>query len=121
MACLRLTLIEPAPGNEQEAQRVMETLDGCLAGSPGLILSFVTEVETSRMGRISLWHSKGDANQVALRDDILALRSQLRRLSVTTQETLMDLKSGHVPEQLAAQLAGDLDIEPIATTMGAVA
>jgi cobalamin biosynthesis protein CbiG len=33
----------------------------------------------------------------------------------------MDLKSGHVPDQLAAQLAGDLDVEPIATTMGAVA
>jgi hypothetical protein len=121
MACLRLTLIEPAPGNEREAQRVMEALDGCLAQAPGLILSFVTKVEGYRMGRISLWHSKEDANQVALRDDILALRSQLRRLSVNTEETLMDLKSGHVPEQLAAQLAGAVDIEPIATTMDAVA
>ncbi len=121
MACLRLTLIEPAPGNEREAQRVLEALDGCLAGAPGLILSFVTEVESYRMGRISLWLSKDDANQVALRDDILALRSQLRRLSRNTEETLMDLKSGHMPEQLAAQLAGDLDSEPIATRLGAMA
>lgn len=121
MACLRLTLIEPTPGNEQEAQRVMEALDGCLAQTPGLILSFVTEVEGSRVGRVSLWNSKEDANQVALRDDILALRSQLRRLSVNTEESLMDLKSGHVPRLLAAQLAGDLDIETIPTTMGAVA
>jgi hypothetical protein len=121
MACLRLTLIEPAPGNEREAQSVMETLDRCLAGTPGLILSFVTEVEVSRLGRISLWQSKDDANQVALRDDILALRSQLKRLALSTDETLMELKSGHVPVQLAAQLAGDLEAEPIATIMGAVA
>ena len=121
MACLRLTLIEPAPGNEREAQRVMEALDECLAGTPGLILSFVTEVETCRLGRISLWQSKEDANHVALRDDILALRSQLLLLSRSTQETLMELKSGHVPVQLAAQLAGDLDFEPVATLLGAVA
>jgi hypothetical protein len=121
MACLRLTLIEPAPGNEREAQRVMAALDACLARTPGLILSFVTDAGSGRIGRISLWHSKEDANQVALRDDILALRSQLKRLSRTTEETLMDLRSGHVPDQLAAQLAGDLDIEPIATMMGAVA
>jgi hypothetical protein len=121
MACLRLTLIEPSPGKEREAQRVMGALDECLARTPGLILSFVTDAGSGRIGRISLWHSKEDANQVALRDDILALRSQLKRLARTTEETLMDLKSGHVPDQLAAQLAGDLDVEPIATTMGAVA
>ena len=121
MACLRLTLIEPAPGNEREAQRVMATLDACLARTPGLILSFVTDAGSGRVGRISLWQSKEAANQVALRDDILALRSHLKRLSRSTEETLMELKSGHVPDQLAAQLAGNLDVEPIATTIGAVA
>ena len=121
MACLRLTLIEPAPGNEREAQRIMEELDQSLAGTPGLILSLVTEIESYRLGRVSLWQSKEDANHVALRDDILALRSQLRLLALSTQETLMELKSGHLPEQLAAQLAGDLEAEPIATILGAVA
>jgi hypothetical protein len=98
----------------------MEALDVCLAGSPGMILSFVTDSESTRIGRVSLWHSKDDANQVALRDDILALRSQLRRLSIDTQETLMEVKSGHVPEPLAALLAGDLDVESI-SAMSAVA
>jgi hypothetical protein len=73
------------------------------------------------LGRISLWHSKEDANQVALRDDILALRSRLKRLSRSTEETLMDLKSGHMPQLLAAQLAGEFDAEPVATVVGAVA
>lgn len=121
MACLRLTLIEPAAGNEREAQRVMAALDECLARTPGLILSLVADAGSGRVGRISLWQSKEAANQVALRDDILALRSQLKRLSRTTEETLMDLKSGHVPDQLAALLAGDIDVEPIATTMKTVA
>jgi hypothetical protein len=121
MACLRLTLIEPAPGSEIEVERVMEALDRCLANTPGLILSFVTESTGSRLGRVSLWQSREDANQVALRDDILALRAQLRALALNTEEALMDLKSGHVPQHLAAQLAGDLEIEPVAATMGAVA
>jgi hypothetical protein len=99
----------------------MEALDVKLASAPGLILSFVTEIASYRLGRVSVWQSKEDANQVALRDDVLALRSQLRRLALKTDELLMDLKSGHVPSQLAAVLAGDLDVEPVATTLGAVA
>lgn len=121
MACLRLTLIEPAPGNGLEAQEALEALDATLAGTPGLILSFVTEVENDRLGRIALWQTKEDANHVATRDDILALRSLLRRLSLNTEETLMELKSGHVPELLAASLAGDFDLERFAPKVEAVA
>jgi hypothetical protein len=121
MACLRLTLIEPKPGDRQEAQHVLSMLDEKLAKTPGLIFSFVTEVETERLGRIALWHSKEEANHVALRDDILALRSRLRSLVLSTEETLMDLKSGYLPEPIAAFINGEMVMEPIATNLGAVA
>jgi hypothetical protein len=99
----------------------MTALDESLAATPGLILSLVTDGGGGRIGRISLWQNREDANQVALRNDILALRSRLKRLSRSTEETLMDLKSGHMPELLAAQLAGEFDAEPVATIVGAVA
>jgi hypothetical protein len=99
----------------------MAALDRCLSGSPGMILSFVTRVESSRLGRISLWQSKDDANQVALRDDILALRSRLRRLALSTEETLMEVSSGHLPQGLAEQMTGASECTPVAKPFGAVA
>lgn len=121
MACLRLTLIEPKPGNEQETQRVLSMLDEKLASTPGLIFSFVTGLETDRLGRVALWHSKDEANRVAMRDDVLALRARLRALALSTQETLMELSSGYLPEPLAALIAGDMAMEPVAVNLGAVA
>ncbi len=111
MACLRLTLLRPRPGASEEVQRLLEDLDESLAGSEGLVLSFVTQVETDRLGRVALWHSKEDANHEATREHILSLRSRLRHLSMDTQEVLMEVKSGHVPQELTSLLAGDLDIE----------
>jgi hypothetical protein len=121
MACLRLTLIEPRPGYRQEAQEVLSLLDEKLARTPGLIFSFVTEIEADRLGRVALWHSKEAANHVALRDDILALRSRLLSLVLTTEETLMDLRSGYLPEPIAALINGDMEMEPVAIKLGAVA
>jgi hypothetical protein len=54
MACLRLTLIEPKPGNREEMQTVLTLLDAKLAKTPGLIFSFVTRLETDRLGRVAL-------------------------------------------------------------------
>jgi hypothetical protein len=86
-----------------------------------MILSFVTRVETSRLGRVALWHSKEDANQVALRDDILALRSRLLRLALSTEETLMEVSSGHLPQGLAEHMTGASDLTCVAVAFGAVA
>ena len=110
MACLRLTLLRPRPGSIEEVQRLLETLDGALAGSEGLVLSFVTRVQSDRLGRVALWHSKEAANHEATREHILSLRSRLHYLSLDTQEVLMEVKSGHVPPELTA-LLGDLDVE----------
>jgi len=121
MACLRLTLIETRPGYRDEAQTVLTMLDDRLANTPGLIFSFVTEIEADRMARIALWRSKEEANQVAMREDVLALRARLRSLALDTEETLMELRTGYLPEPLAALIAGDRVIEPVAFKLGAVA
>jgi hypothetical protein len=110
MACLRMTLPRPRSGASDEVQLLLEALDESLSGSEVLLLSFVTQVETDRLGRIALWHSKEDANKEATREHILSLRSRLRYLSLDTQEVLMEVKSGHVPLELTGLLAGDLDM-----------
>lgn len=121
MACLRLTLIQPKPGNREEMQSVLTLLDAKLAKTPGLIFSFVTEVESDKLGRVALWRSKDEANHVAMREDILALRARLRALALNTEEALMELHSGYLPEPLAALIAGDKLMEPVALNLGAVA
>jgi hypothetical protein len=121
MACLRLTMIEPREGYREETQAALTMLDEKLATAPGLIFSFVTEIETDKLGRIALWRSKEEANHTAMREDIMALRAQLRRLAPDTEETLMDLSSGHMPEALSAFIAGDEAMEPVAFKLGAVA
>jgi hypothetical protein len=102
-------------------QSVLTLLDTKLARTPGLIFSFVTEIESERLGRVALWRSKDEANQVAMREDILALRARLRSLALDTEEALMELHSGFLPEPLAALIAGDMLMEPVALNLGAVA
>jgi len=111
VACLRMTLLRPRPGATADVQALLEELDASLAGSEGLLLSFVTGVESNRLGRIAFWHSKEAANREATRDHVLALRSRLRILSLDTQEVLMEVKSGHVPPELASMLAGYADLD----------
>ena len=109
MACLRMTLLRPRPGATADVQALLEELDASLAGSEGLLLSFVTGVESNRLGRVSFWQSKDAANREATRDHVLSLRSRLRFLSAETQEVLMEVKSGHVTADLDSILAGGLD------------
>ena len=121
MACLRLTLIEPRPGADQEMQSLLATLDARLAQTPGLIFSFVTRIEVDRVGRIALWQSKEAANQVAMRDDVLALRARIRALARDTEEALMELSSGYLPGPLQTLLEGGPVMTPVAFNLGAVA
>ena len=54
MACLRLTLTQPRPGNFDKLQSGLAMLDEKLAKMPALIFSFVTEIEASSSGSIAL-------------------------------------------------------------------
>jgi hypothetical protein len=106
-----MTLLRPRHGVTADVQALLEELDASLAGSEGLLLSFVTEVEANRLGRVAFWQSKEAANREATRDHVLSLRSRLRFLSIDTQEVLMEVKSGHVSPGLASMLAGHVDFD----------
>ena len=110
MACLRLTLLRPRPGASGETAQLLEKLDETLSGAEGLVMSFITRLETDRLGRIALWHTKEAANREATRERVLSLRARLHYLSLDTQEVLMEVRSGQVPAELTSLLAGDLDI-----------
>ena len=102
MAYLRLTMLQPRPGSETEARELLEELDTSLVGADGLVFSLVMSQESDKLGRVSLWHSKDDANREAVSDHVMSLRSRLRFLSLSTDETLLEVKSGHLPEGFGA-------------------
>jgi hypothetical protein len=97
MAYVRLTLLRPRPGFEDELAQVLEDLDAALSDSPGLLFSFVLNQGNGRLGRVSLWLSKDEANREAASERILSLRSRLRYLSAETEEALLLVESGYVP------------------------
>lgn len=101
---VRITLLKPRPGSDFEVLELLEELDARLAGAPGLIFSAVLRQESSRRGRVSLWLSKEEANREATTEQTLSLRSRLLYLSLETEETFMEVQSGHAPQGFAAIL-----------------
>jgi hypothetical protein len=101
MAHLRLTLLQPRPGSEAEARRLMEELDSELADASGLILSLIMARE-SHIGRVSLWRSKEDANREAINERTLSLCSRLRYIATEAEESMLEVESGHLPEGFSA-------------------
>jgi hypothetical protein len=101
VAYLRLTMLQPRPGSEVEARELLEELDTSLVGADGLVFSLVMSQER-KLGRVALWHSKDDANREATSDHVMSIRSRLRFLSLSTDETLLEVKSGHLPEGFGA-------------------
>ena len=102
MAYLRLTLLQPRPGSESEVLHLLEELDSNLAGASGLLFSVVMGEEAKRLGRVSLWRSKEDANREAVSDRTLSLRSRLRFLSLETTEEMLDVQSARVSEAVSS-------------------
>ena len=113
MAFMRITLLQPRPGSELELEGLLEELDTSLAGANGMLLSFVLSqpptyaVQSApRVGRVSLWQSKDEANHEAASDHILALRSRIRFHTLATEESLMEVTSGFLPEGFVALASG---------------
>ena len=95
MAYVRFSLLQPRPGEEAAARRVLDDLDSHLAQADGLLLSLVMGGEGDGLGRVAIWRSKAEANREAVSERTLALRSRLQQLTLHTQEHLFELDSGH--------------------------
>jgi hypothetical protein len=104
MACLRLTLIDPRLGFEDEARTLMKELDAGLASRDGFIMSLLVSDGRNRVGRLSLWESKQFADQSAGDLHVMAVRSRLHNISVPAEESLLEVESGHLPERLDSLL-----------------
>ena len=102
MSFLRVTLLEPRPGSEDQVQHLIEELDVALSGAEGMLFSLVLRQEPRRVGRVSFWLTKDGANREAANHHVLSLRARLRFLSVNTEERLLEVKSGHMPEGFAS-------------------
>jgi hypothetical protein len=99
MPVVRLTLLQPRPGSETEVGDLLIELDEKLWQARGVLFSLVI-AEGSRLGRVSVWTSKEEANREAVSDSTLSLRSRLRYLSLSAEESLIEVDPGpsSVPE-----------------------
>ena len=77
---VRLSLVMPRPGNEQEVAKMEEGLIRFLATQPGYLHGYrITGGDSiaGRIGRLTLWRSDHDADHAAQTDHVLAVRSEL--------------------------------------------
>lgn len=94
MAYVRLTVVRPTARHRAEALEVLRELDKLFADEHGLVMSLVFHDEQS-VGRLAVWETESEPNEMARNELALALRS---RLAAVPGE--------HVIEMLAAADTG---------------
>jgi hypothetical protein len=104
MPIVRTTLLQPRPGTEAEVGDLLVELDEKLSRGQGLLFSMV--IAEPRLGRVSVWTSKDAANHEAVSDTTLSLRSRLRYLSLTAEESLLEVENAPATQPELEQLLG---------------
>ena len=104
MPVVRKTLLQPRPGSEAEVGDMLVELDEKLGHAQGLLFSLV--IAEPRLGRISVWTSKDEANREAVSDSTLSLRSRLRYFSLSAEESLLEVESAPTSLPELEQLVG---------------
>jgi len=80
---VRLSLVQPKAGHEQQVLQMEADLIKYLAGRPGYLHGYqITGGDSiaGRIGRLTLWRSDHDADHAAQTDHVLAVRSELLML-----------------------------------------
>ena len=99
MSHVRVTVIKPKPGMTHEAIDCLREIDNLFAQQPGLVMSFVFSPNAQGvgpLGRVAVWETEGAANQIAVTERALALRSRMRRLAdEDVVETLAQVVNSH--------------------------
>lgn len=99
MAHVRVTVIEPKTGREDEALSVLREIDDLFSKEPELRLSFVFGADSmgkGPFGRVSIWETESAANHTAISERALALRARLRAVSsAKVVETLSEIVNSH--------------------------
>ncbi len=79
MKVMRVTIVYPRPGREEEVAGAMKQLGDSLAKQPGFIEDYSLAEHTGRRaaGRVSVWQSREALDRAASKEHTIALRTQL--------------------------------------------
>lgn len=85
MPFIRISVMTPQPGREQEVSDLIDSLIELYKGRPGFITAYRLAAHPAggktRMGRLSMWNSESDIRTMAANDRDMALQSQLKLLT----------------------------------------
>jgi heme-degrading monooxygenase HmoA len=91
MPFIRVSVMTPQPGKEQEVSALIDSLLELYKGRPGFITAYRLLANSAggqtRMGRLSMWTSEGDIRSMAANDRDMALQSQLKLITDDTTHT----------------------------------
>ncbi len=91
MSYIRLMLVKPRPGEEEQVRTLLAELHDSLSLSPGLITSILLDDAEGdgqkAIGRLSIWRSKSEAERFARLPNAQSLRSRIRLLCDKTVVT----------------------------------
>ena len=85
MPYVRITLLSPRPGTEDEIQVLQRKLITFFAAQAGYKDGYLLHAD-GRLGRLTVWDSETAADLVANHDHVLALRSPLLYLLASDDE-----------------------------------
>ena len=85
MPFVRLSLMTPKPGQTQRASELLDRLIDFYQRRPGFVAAYrLTPDGTGapgRIGRVSIWEHKEDANHTAAEQTDISLQSELKLIS----------------------------------------
>lgn len=76
---IRISLMNPKPGSEELVAGLMDNLLKFFVDQPGYVRGYalLDGDPQGRVGRITLWHSEGDADHAANTQHVLTVRSEI--------------------------------------------
>jgi hypothetical protein len=82
MSYIRISLMKPRKGQEEEVRRLIDDLVMFQETLPGYQVGYRVEHTPGddRVGRLAIWAHESDADRAALNDHDMAIRSQLNQL-----------------------------------------
>jgi quinol monooxygenase YgiN len=103
---VRLSLMNPKPGNERRVSELIDKIIEYLPSQPGYIRGYklVSGDPQGRIGRIAVYRSEQDADNAAQTQHILSIRSEL--LQLVEEGSHVERSYTAYDPQVAQSLAG---------------
>ncbi len=93
MKVIRTTLVTPLQGADDEVVKILGEIGEHMAKQPGFIEAYTFE-EDGKIGRLSMWESREDADHAANQLHTMALRSRMNALTLPArEERLLEIRS----------------------------